>query len=704
MELPRDIPISCLKGIGPKRADSFAARGIRTVEDLFYYFPRRYEDRTNFLSIADLSPGQFQTIKAVVLASGERRSFRRKGFSITKAIVQDGSGRLECVWFNQPYIKEYLRPQTEVIFYGKPDIYSGKLQMPNPEFEIVSGDRDENSLNTGRIVPVYTVPKGIGQRSFRKLVKTALDEYLGRLEDFMPGSVSIPNGLAGLEESVSGIHFPRSEASRQSAYNRLTFDEFFLFQVPLVLRKTRRKNAAGIKHITKGPLVENFIASLPFKLTQSQTEVLSQIEEDMAGTQVMQRLLQGDVGSGKTIVATIAAVMSAQGGYQTAFMVPTEILAKQHFEKISRQIEMCECGGRSSMRSSGLRIGLLTSGLAKKEKEKVLEDTRTGRLDIVIGTHALLEADVKFVRLGLVVIDEQHRFGVGQRALLPSKGVNPDVLIMTATPIPRTLAITIYGDLDISAIKSLPPGRRPVSTRWISEEKRQWLYGFIRQQVKSGRQAYVVYPLIEESFDLDLLSAEKMYNEFKSSVFPDLRVGLIHGRLKQNEQDAVMADFKSGKIGVLIATTVLEVGIDVPNASLMVVEHAERFGLSQLHQLRGRIGRGEFDSYCVLISGSRGEEARARLEAMVGSNDGFVIAEEDLRIRGPGEYFGSRQHGLTGLRIGNPLTQMHLLKRAREEAVKLVADDPGLRKKDNVLLGRQLRSRFPEYEDLMVVG
>jgi ATP-dependent DNA helicase RecG len=698
MERLQDIPIQFLKGIGPKRAQSFAKHGINNVEDLFYYFPRRYEDRTKFVPIAMLQEGEPQTIKASVIVSNERRSWRRRGFSITQAMVDDKTGRLECVWFNQPYIKQYLQPQAEVILYGVPSHYAGRLQMSNPEFEIVSEDTKDESLNIGRIVPVYTAPSGIGQRSFRKLMKLALDKYLAGIEDFLPNDVRTNNGLSDLAQSILNIHFPKDEESRLLAYKRLAFQEFLLFQVPSFVRKLRRKQLSGIAHRIKGPLVDAFVRDLPFSLTGSQKQVLREIEEDMACAQAMHRLLQGDVGSGKTVVATIAAIMAIQGSYQAAFMVPTEILAKQHFDKISQQVS-----GVSSQ-GAGVKLGLLTSGLLKKDKEKVIKDIKDGTINLVIGTHALLEEDVQFKSLGLVVIDEQHRFGVGQRALLPKKGDNPDVLIMTATPIPRTLAITIYGDLDISAITSLPPGRKPIATRWITDDKRQWLYSLIKKEVQSGRQAYIVYPLIEESFAMDLLSAEKMYAELKDTVFKDLKVGLIHGRLKQSQQDAIMADFKFGKIDVLIATTVLEVGIDVANATIMAIEHADRFGLSQLHQLRGRIGRGAFESTCILISDARGEEARARLEAMVRSGDGFVIAEEDLKIRGPGEYFGSRQHGLTGLRIGNPLTQMHLLKQAREEAARIVARDPHLKDRLHQPLKNKLLQRFPEYENLIMVG
>ncbi|MCU0651320.1 MAG: ATP-dependent DNA helicase RecG [Candidatus Omnitrophica bacterium] len=706
MEPLQKIAIQFLKGIGPKRAESFAKHGINNVEDLFYYFPRRYEDRTKFVPIAMLQEGEPQTIKASVVVSNQRRSWRRRGFSITQAMVDDKTGRLETVWFNQPYLKKYLEPGVEVILYGKPEHYAGRLQMSNPEFEIVSKDAKDESLNIGRIVPVYTAPSGIGQRSFRKLMRSALDKYVSGVEEFyvsgveefLPYDIRSKNGLSNLAESILNIHFPKDEESRLIAYKRLAFEEFFLFQVPCFVRKLLRVQASGIAHMTKGPMVDGFIKALPFSLTDSQIQVLGEIEADMARPHAMHRLLQGDVGSGKTVVATIAAVMAVQGRYQSAFMVPTEILAKQHFDKIKQQVSVVSSQG------SGLRIALLTSGLLKKDKEKIIQEIRDGSIDLVIGTHALLEEDVKFSRLGLVIIDEQHRFGVGQRALLPQKGDNPDVLIMTATPIPRTLAITIYGDLDISAITSLPPGRRPITTRWISGDKRQWLYGFIKKEVQSGRQAYIVYPLIEESFAVDLLSAEKMHAELSETVFKGLNVGLIHGRLKQSQQDSIMSDFKAGRIHVLIATTVLEVGIDVANATVMAIEHADRFGLSQLHQLRGRIGRGKFDSTCILISDAGTDESKARLGAMVASGDGFKIAEEDLKIRGPGEYFGSRQHGLTGLRIGNPLTQMQLLKKAREEAAKIVGQDPHLTQRVNQPLKQKLIARFPEYEKLIMVG
>jgi ATP-dependent DNA helicase RecG len=703
MEKLNDIPIRYIKGIGPKRAKAFAKYGIQSVEDLLYYFPRRYEDRTRFVRICDLQEGESQTIKAQVLASGDRRSWRRRGFSITEAIVEDATGRLSCVWFNQPYLKQYLKPGTALILYGKVEQYSGKLQMNVPEFEIVSEDNDE-SLNIARVVPIYTTPEGIGQRSLRKLMKLVIDEYLPRINDFLPYDVRSRINLLNLAKSIINIHFPENPGLQKQSYTRLAFEEFFLFQLPLVLRKLQRKEKPGIAHEVRGKMMESFIQSLPFKLTESQIKVIQEIKSDMSKPVAMQRLLQGDVGSGKTVVATVASIIAIQGGYQAAFMAPTEILAKQHYEKIKVQVHQCTRAPESQSRSSSITIALLTSSLDNKEKKAIQEEIKDGKVDLIIGTHALLEESVQFKNLGLVVIDEQHKFGVGQRALLPKKGTNPDVLIMTATPIPRTLAITLYGDLDVSVINQLPPGRKPISTQWITSSKRQWLYGFIKEKVSCGRQVYIVYPLIEESYALDLLSAKKMYEEFKNNVFKNFKVGLIHGKLKQKEQNRMMSGFNAGKLQILIATTVLEVGIDVANASIMVIEHADRFGLSQLHQLRGRIGRGEDESFCILISDVDSPEAKARIDAMVNYSDGFRIAEEDLKIRGPGEYFGSRQHGLTGLKIANPLTQMQLLKRAREEAVKLVSQDPHLQNRPNVLLKEKLLQRFPEYEKMMLVG
>jgi ATP-dependent DNA helicase RecG len=712
MERPQDKSVRFLKGVGPKKAQAFAERGVFNIEDLLYYFPRRYEDRTKFSLISELEEGVEQTVKVTVLVCGQRRSWRRRAFSITEAIVEDSSSRLSCVWFNQPYLKQYLKPGVGLILYGKVERYAGKIQMTNPEFEIVSEESDE-SLNIGRIVPVYPAVAGLGQRSLRRMIKASLDKYVPKLEDFLPNDVRSGNNLLNLSESLRNIHFPETEVKREEAYTRLAFEEFFIFQLPLAIRKFRKKESPGIAHNPDAKLALEFIKALPFELTDSQKQVVKEITQDLASPQPMQRLLQGDVGSGKTVVATIAGMIVIGSGYQVAFMVPTEILAKQHYEKIKSQCHCAEAhtgatgsAGCKVTKSQGkeIKVELLTGSLKEADKKKILGEIKSGEIDLLIGTHALLEGDVEFKSLGLVVIDEQHRFGVAQRANLSQKAKCPDVLIMTATPIPRTLAITLYADLDISAITQMPVGRKPVKTEWITSFKREWLYGFIRKTVSQGGQVYVVYPIIEESFALDLLSAKKMYAEFQENIFKEFKVGLIHGKLKQKEQDRVMSEFKSGKLNILIATTVLEVGIDVANATLMVIEEAHRFGLSQLHQLRGRVGRSDLESFCVVVSDAAGADAKARLSGLVKYINGFKIAEEDLKIRGPGEYFGTRQHGLTGLRIGNPLTQMQLLKKAKEETIRILNLDPQLESRPNLALKEKLRQRFPEYEKMILVG
>jgi ATP-dependent DNA helicase RecG len=696
--------IQYLKGIGPKRAESFTARGVRTIEDLLYYFPRRYEDRTNFTSVSELKEGQIYTLKAQVLTGGQRNSWRRRLFSITEAMFGDNTGKISCVWFNQPYLKEYLKVGAFFILYGKVERYNGKLQMNNPEFELLDS-ADEDSLSMGRIVPVYTLPRGFSQRSLRSLIKKTFDEFLPKINDALPFDLRSRNNLLNLAQSLLNIHFPQDFSLQKQAHTRLSFEEFFIFQLPLVLRKLNRKEKRGIQHTVNGKLIDNFITSLPFELTAAQQKVLVEIKTDMASSQAMQRLLQGDVGSGKTVVATVACLIAIQSGHQAAFMAPTEILARQHYEKIASQLEKApradwNCAGVRQV--AKLRVGLLIG--QDKEKERIYEDIKNGKIDLVIGTHALLQEELSFKSLSFIVIDEQHKFGVGQRALLPKKGNNCDVLIMTATPIPRTLAITLYGDLDISVINQLPSGRIPIKTLQFNQEDRQKGYALVKEELKRGRQAYIIYPVIEESYALDIAGAKKMYAELKAGEFKNFRLGLIHGKLKSKEQEEVMSKFKNGQLDLLVSTTILEVGIDIANATCMIIASAERFGLSQLHQLRGRIGRGRLQSFCILISDGQTQEAKARLQAMVTSSDGFYIAEEDLRIRGPGEFFGNRQHGLAELKIANPLTQMHLLKVAREEAIGLLNQDARLAERPHQLLKEKLLQRFPEYEKLMLVG
>jgi len=693
--MAQSTSVQYLKGIGPKRAKSFAAYGVNTIEDLLYYFPRRYEDRTNFANISELKEGQAYTIKALVRSSQSRSSWRRRGFSITETRLTDPTGEISCVWFNQPYLNQYLKTGSSLILYGKVRMHNARLQMDNPEFEFASGQGDD-SLNVGRIVPVYTLPQGFSQRSLRQVIKNALDEFLPKINDCLPFDLRTRNNLLNLAQGLLNIHFPQSMDLQMQAHSRLSFEEFFIFQLPLVLRKRKRKEKKGIQHTVEGKLIEDFISVLPFKLTSAQEKVLAEIKKDMASPMAMQRLLQGDVGSGKTVVATLASLVAVQGGYQAAFMAPTEILARQHYDKLSSQLSGLVFSGR------GIRLGLLAG--QDKEKQKIYRQIKDGEIDLVIGTHALLQEELSFKKLGFVVIDEQHKFGVGQRLLLPKKGNNPDVLIMTATPIPRTLAITLYGDLDISVINQLPPGRLPVKTLLFSHEQKKKAYAIVKEELNYRRQAYIIYPVIEESYALDITGAKKMFAELRNGEFKDFRLGLIHGKLKQAAQDDVMSKFKNGRLDILISTTILEVGIDIPNATCMIIESAERFGLSQLHQLRGRIGRGRLQSLCVLISDGQTKEAVLRLQAMVASSDGFRIAEEDLKIRGPGEFFGSRQHGLAELRIADPLTQLQLLKRAREEAIRLIATDPKLSLRQNVRLKERLLQRFPEYENFMAVA
>jgi len=694
MQRINQISVHFIKGIGPKRLSIFQKQGINTVEDLLYYFPKRYEDRSNFIKISQLKEGQYYTVKAKVLARGERTSFRRKNFKILEVVVSDSTANLYCVWFNQPYLKDYFKPGQELILYGRIQRFKERLQMNSPEFEILEAD-SSSSLNMGRITPVYSLAESISQRKFRQIIKYALDKYIPKIQDFLPYDIRARYKLLNIAQALINIHFPQNDTLLKEAYRRLSFEEFFIFQIPLALRKLKTKSLSGIAHKTEGRLLEQFVSGLPFRLTSAQERVLLEIKEDMQKPFPMHRLLQGDVGSGKTIVATISAIMAIQGGYQVAFMVPTEILARQHYERIKEQLLLSKI-------EAEVKLGLLTSSINKKEKRKIYDEIKEAKIQFVIGTHALLEEELKFKNLGLVIIDEQHKFGVSQRAILPQKGLNPDYLIMTATPIPRSLAISLYGDLDISIIDELPPGRNPVKTLLFNSEEVSEAYKLAKEELQKAHQVFVIYPVIEESLYLDIKGAKIMYEELKDE-FKGYRLGLVHGKMKQSEQDKIMDKFRKHEFDILVATTVLEVGVDIPNATCMIIEHAERFGLAQLHQLRGRVGRApNTESLCILVSDMENEEVIQRLEAMLKYNDGFKIAEEDLRLRGPGEFFGKRQHGLSELRIANPLSQIELLKQAKDEAIKLVQRDPQLNQ--NILIKEKLLERFPNYEDLILVG
>jgi ATP-dependent DNA helicase RecG len=679
MSTPDEVlqtPLQYLRGVGPRKAADFARAGLHTLEDLLYRFPLRYEDRSRMQPVVSLREGDTVSILAEVVQC-QLRSTRRPGFRIFEALVRDASGSIRVEWFNASYLQDQLRPHQVLVLYGTVDRSpQGGRRFTNPEFEIIETD-EQDTLHTNRIVPVYERARSITPKMQRRLVHEALERLPPELDDPLPAAVRERLGLPGRREALLAVHFPAQGTSlaalnayRTPAQRRLVFEEFFRFQVGLLLRK--RESAAERKVLVTrvdDAIRESMRKVLPFRLTAGQREALKEIGEDMQRPWPMNRLLQGDVGAGKTIVAVLAAVLAIENGQQVAFMAPTEILAEQHFGTLQRLL----AGTR-------FRVGLLTGTLGAGERRSTTKAVAAGEIHLVVGTHALVQRTVRFHALGLVVIDEQHRFGVLQRATLRAKGLLPDMLVMTATPIPRTLALTTYGDLDVSAIRDLPPGRTPVRTAAKPESRRDEIYAFLRSELGAGRQAYVVYPIIEESEKTDLRAATEMADHLAADVFPEFRVALLHGRMDQAARDRVMRAFAAGDIALLVATTVVEVGIDVPNATVMVVEHAERFGLSQLHQLRGRVGRGTHRSSCVLIyQYPLTDEARERLKVMTETTDGFVIAEKDLELRGPGDVFGTRQAGAPTLRVGDLLRDHGLMEDARREAsgwLDAAATDP----------------------------
>jgi len=683
---PLASALQYLKGVGPRRAADLQRVGLSTIEDLLYRFPIRYEDRGSFQTIAALRPGATATIYGEVISFGVRPT-RRPRFKIFEMIVRDRTGSLRAIWFNQPFLADVFQPHQRVILYGRLELSSHGLQLQNPQYELVrTADGDEEAgepdgssgpdtegIHTGRIVPVYEKTGHLTTKVQRALVHQALAQLPAELPDPLPPAVRERQRLIDRRQALAEVHFPAEGTSldelnafRSPAHRRLIFEEFFLFQLGIVLR--RRAHDADRKArpvVITDEIRESARRVLPFKLTGDQKKAVAEIVGDMKRPQPMNRLLQGDVGSGKTIVALMAALVAMENGLQVAFMAPTEILAEQHFINIRRLLA-----------DSRFRLTMLTGGTPARKRRELQAELAGGSLHMVVGTHALLEDPVAFRELGLVVIDEQHRFGVMQRAALRSKGLHPDVLVMTATPIPRTLALTAYGDLDTSVLREMPPGRQPIKTIAKPESRRDEIYEFMRRQLDTGRQAYVIYPLVEESAKIDLKAATEMADHLSQDVFPAYRVGLLHGKMKQDAKDRVMSAFARGELDVLVATTVVEVGIDVSNAAVMLVEHAERFGLSQLHQLRGRVGRGPHPSYCVLLyQAPLSDQSRARLAALAETNDGFEIAERDLQLRGPGDFFGTRQSGLPTLRVGDLLRDHQLMEEGRREAVAAL-DDP----------------------------
>jgi len=652
-----DSPLKYVKGVGENRAKLFSKLGLFTVGDIIHYFPRDYEDRSVYKPILEASDGESITVKVrFVTEITETRP--RKNLSIQKAMVTDGVSYMNVTWFNQGYVKQSIDTSREYIFFGTVKRTGSRVEIHNPVFE----EAEQSGNLTGRIVPIYPLTKGITQNMLRKIIRNALNSVSDKIADILPVSFRHQYGLAEAAFSYEQIHFPTSMENMEIARRRLVFEELLLLQLGLFSIKGSNSGQNGIRFspVDVSPLLN----ALPFRLTPAQERVFEEIRADMESERRMNRLIQGDVGSGKTVLAALAMYIAASSGYQSAFMVPTEILAEQHYRTIAPLFEKL-----------GFRVGLLTGGLRNREKEAIKKEAGEGRLDVLIGTHAVLEDSTMFGNLGLVITDEQHRFGVRQRAKLSRKGENPDLLVMTATPIPRTLALVLYGDLDVSIVDSLPPGRKPIKTYVVDESMRDRVYQFIRKNIAEGRQAYIVCPLVEESEELEVESATGLVEKIRDDALKGLRVGLIHGRMKSAEKDDIMRKFSKGELHVLVSTTVIEVGVNVPNANIMVIENAERFGLAQLHQLRGRVGRGPHQSYCILFNQSRSEISRQRMEIMAKSTDGFVIAEKDLELRGPGDVFGVRQHGLPEFRIANLYRDMAVLKDVQKAASEIISEN-----------------------------
>lgn len=667
-----DTDIRYIKGIGEARARSMGKLGIHDLAGLVSYFPRAYEDRTRISPIDRLTDGESVCVRAMV-AETPTLSRIRGGQEIVKVRAVDETGALHITFFHSSYVRLTLKRGQFYIFYGRVSVQGRLRSMVNPIFEAGY----EPSRFTGRIVPIYRLTAGLSQRTVMQCVRSALDFCADSLPDYLPTGVALDNGLATARYAYENIHFPKDAGALAIARRRLVFEELFVLVCALGMIRGGRQKAAGTP-LARAEL-SDFTASLPFTPTGAQLRAINEAAEDMCSGRAMNRLVQGDVGSGKTLVAAACVWYAAQSGAQSAFMAPTEILAEQHFATLSGFLE-----------PFGIRVAKLTGSMRAKERREVLAGLASGETGLCVGTHALLSEDVEFKNLALVVTDEQHRFGVEQRAALVGKGTRPHLLVMSATPIPRTLALIIYGDLDVSVIDELPPGRQKVGTFAVDESYRARLNGFIEKLAHEGRQVFVVCPRIEENEEgADGIKSAEEHAEALRAALPDLKIACIHGKMKAKEKDEIMSAFARGETDVLVSTTVIEVGVDVPNAALMVIENADRFGLSQLHQLRGRVGRGQHKSWCILVSDAKGEEARARLSAMVHISDGFKIAEEDLRMRGPGDFFGSRQHGLPELHIADLGADMDVLRRAKDAAERLLQADPGLRKIENAGLRRR---------------
>ncbi|MCX8027567.1 MAG: ATP-dependent DNA helicase RecG [Thermodesulfovibrionales bacterium] len=664
-------PIQYIKGVGPAKAKLLKRLGIETVRDVLFFLPQKYEFRPALCNISNIKYDTVQTVVGKVISTRLIETKKNPSLKIVEVDISDGSMWLKAKWFNQTYIKNMMTTGKQVLLTGivKRDNYSLLPTIVNPDFEILDDVNDiDISVKEDCIIPIYSLTEGVTQRKIRSIVSFVFNNCQINIQDPIPDEILSRRGLPRLYDAIKAIHFPSTDMdldalnSYQSNYHkRLIFDELFIIQLGLKALKNNLQSINGISMRGDGSLRGQLIKQLPFRLTSAQKRVISEIYRDMASTKTMNRLIQGDVGCGKTIVALLSMLNAVECGYQSALMAPTEILAEQHYANIC-----------SYLKGLDVKIIICTAN----RKNKLTYITRS-EADIIVGTHAIIQENISFEALGLVVIDEQHRFGVLQRASLRKKGENPDCLVMTATPIPRTLALTVYGDLDYSVIDELPPNRRPVITRLFFEKNKNEIYDILKREIKSGRQAYVVYPLIEESENSDLRSAVEGAERLKT-VFPEFEIGLVHGRMKAEQREKIMDDFKNGKVDILVSTTVIEVGVDVPNATVMLIVHAERFGLAQLHQLRGRVGRGEHESYCLLLCYGFSEEAKRRLIVMVKTSDGFKIAEEDMNIRGYGDFFGTRQSGMPNMRFANLFRDSKVLEIAQKEADELIKKDPML--------------------------
>ena len=695
--LSLDDEVTRLKGVSGQNRAKLKRIGVQRVRDLVYLVPHRHNDFGNIIKVSQLEPGREQTVEVTVWEASEVGTGPRR--RSTQAVLGDETGNVRAIWFNNPYMARTLRSGAQVVISGRVNVFKGQPSFESPEYELLQGQ--DGLLHTGRLVPVYSTTEGLPQRTLRRIVKQALDSCLSQVTEFLPDEMRHRTGLMGLQNAIAQAHYPESTADWNAARRRLAFDELFLMQhAVLVRRRDWRDKGIGIRLTVDSEALSMFLKSLPFELTGAQSRALKEILEDIGSDRPMGRILQGDVGSGKTVVAAAALLAAAFNGYQGALMVPTEILAEQHFITFSHLLSGLSdistdehlVSMRVGTHPRPLTVGLLLGSLPKRAKDDMRRLIADGEVDIVIGTQALIQESVEVPRLALVVVDEQHRFGVMQRASLREKGARPHLLAMSATPIPRSLALTVYGDLDMSIIDELPPGRQPIRTRWVAPDRRQAAYNFVRKQVQEGRQAFIVCPLVEESEVIQSAAAVVEHERLSTEVFPELRLGLLHGRMALREKEQVMEPFLRGETDILVSTPVVEVGIDVPNASAMLIDGADRFGLAQLHQFRGRVGRGQHQSYCLLLADTAGKDARERLRLVERIQDGFELAEEDLRLRGPGDYLGTRQSGLPDFLVAR-ITDQEILSLARREAMRLLEADPDLSRKEHA----GLRERISEY-------